>query len=97
MVNNTLPNQKTILKTDKEKLYAILTNLVKNAIKFTNTGSIEICCGSTLRQAQGSAGSTNASVGELVEPELQFYVRDTGIGIRPEQQKYIFERFRQGS
>ncbi|HEX7585650.1 MAG TPA: PAS domain S-box protein [Prolixibacteraceae bacterium] len=83
LVNNTLPDQKTILKTDKEKLYAILTNLVKNAIKFTNTGSIEIGC----------------NIVETLHATslLEFYVRDTGIGIRPEQQKYIFERFRQGS
>jgi len=29
------------IKTDREKLYAVLTNLVKNAVKFTQTGSIE--------------------------------------------------------
>jgi len=37
----TLTNEDAILKTDKEKVYAILTNLVKNAIKFTIVGSIE--------------------------------------------------------
>ena len=31
-----------IVKTDSEKVYAILTNLVKNAIKYTNTGSIKL-------------------------------------------------------
>ena len=36
----TLINKETNIKTDKEKLYAILTNLVKNAIKFTDAGSI---------------------------------------------------------
>lgn len=30
--------------TDKEKLNAILTNLIKNALKFTSNGYIEICC-----------------------------------------------------
>ncbi len=32
---------KTIINTDKEKLYAVLTNLIKNAIKYTDKGKIE--------------------------------------------------------
>ncbi|MFA6129062.1 MAG: ATP-binding protein [Bacteroidales bacterium] len=35
-----LPEEKAVTKTDPEKLYSILTNLVKNAIKYTNAGSI---------------------------------------------------------
>jgi CheY-like chemotaxis protein len=67
-----------IIKTDKEKLYAILTNLVKNAIKFTEEGSIEF---------------GYAKKGKFIE----FFVKDTGVGISQEQKKLIFERFRQGS
>jgi PAS domain S-box-containing protein len=37
----SLPTNESIIKTDNEKVYAILTNLVKNAIKFTHQGSIE--------------------------------------------------------
>ena len=37
----TLTNEEAILKTDREKVYAVLTNLVKNALKFTPVGSIE--------------------------------------------------------
>lgn len=37
---NALPANDAYIKTDMEKLYAVLTNLVKNAIKFTQTGSI---------------------------------------------------------
>ena len=66
------------IKTDPEKLYAILLNLVKNAIKFTHKGSIEF----------GYCKRTD------VEPEvLEFYVKDTGIGIPKDKQKVIFERF----
>jgi PAS domain S-box-containing protein len=38
---NSLPFKEAIVKTDQEKVYAILGNLIKNAIKFTNEGSIE--------------------------------------------------------
>ncbi len=80
-----LNSGKAIINTDKEKLSAVLINLIKNAIKFTTKGSIEF--GYILKQP-----------GEVVEkPELEFFVKDTGVGIFPEQRKIIFERFRQGS
>jgi PAS domain S-box-containing protein len=39
---NALPGNKAFIRTDREKLFAVLTNLVKNAIKFTQTGFIEL-------------------------------------------------------
>ena len=38
---NSLPFRESIVNTDREKLFAILTNLVKNAIKYIERGSIE--------------------------------------------------------
>ncbi len=64
------------LKTDGEKLHAILTNLVKNALKYTETGFIEF---GYIRQPNHSY--------------LQFYVKDTGIGIPKDRKEAIFERF----
>jgi PAS domain S-box-containing protein len=40
-VNHPLRLNEAMINTDKEKVYAILTNLVKNAIKFTDKGSVE--------------------------------------------------------
>ena len=73
-VKNSLPRNQANINTDREKLYAILTNLVKNAIKFTKKGEIEIGC---------------AKKGGFIE----FYVKDTGIGIPKDRQHAIFERF----
>jgi PAS domain S-box-containing protein len=42
ITKNPLPGKEAIISTDREKIFAILTNLVKNAIKFTNEGSIEL-------------------------------------------------------
>ena len=77
-LKNTLPAKEAIIKTDREKLYAILANLVKNAIKYTNEGSIEI-------------GYDIAAMEHA--PLLQFYVKDTGIGVLKDRQEAIFERF----
>ena len=73
-----LSDPKAIAKTDREKIYAVYTNLVKNAIKFTNRGFVELGY-------------------EKKGKSLEFYVRDTGVGIRQDQQDIIFERFRQAS
>jgi hypothetical protein len=66
----------SIIKTDGEKLSAILTNLVNNAIKFTHSGSVEF--GYTERDGF-----------------LEFYIKDTGIGVSQAQKEIIFERFTQ--
>ncbi|MDE5418660.1 PAS domain-containing sensor histidine kinase [Labilibaculum sp. DW002] len=72
--NNTLNSKDSIVKTDREKVFAILTNLVKNAIKYSNNGSIEL----------GYHRKNDM---------LEFYVKDTGIGIPKDREKAIFERF----
>jgi CheY-like chemotaxis protein len=78
LVKNSLASKEVIIKTDNEKVYGILTNLVKNAIKFTYEGSIEIGY-----EKKGAF--------------LEFFVKDTGVGIPKNQKELIFERFRQGS
>ncbi|MFC0876197.1 PAS domain S-box protein [Saccharicrinis sp. FJH2] len=75
---NKLPAQKLSFTSDKEKLNSILTNLIKNAIKYTHSGSIEFGY---------SIDDTNK------QNELKFYVKDTGIGISPKRIEAIFERF----
>lgn len=73
-LKNDMSFNEPIIYTDREKVYAIITNLVKNAIKYTEKGAIEL--------------------GYYIKDNfLQFYVKDTGIGIPKSQQEYIFERF----
>jgi PAS domain S-box-containing protein len=69
------------LVADALRMRQILTNLLGNAVKFTDRGRVE------LRLDSRPAGS-----GQLL---LDFVVTDTGIGIRPEHRDVIFEAFRQ--
>jgi PAS domain S-box-containing protein len=90
---NYMPGKEVIIHTDREKLLAVLTNLVKNAIKFTPKGLIET--GYTIKPVKQSMDDSAGRVIETVE--LEFFVKDTGIGLLKEQSEFIFERFRQGS
>ncbi len=69
-----LPNKKTILFSDKEKLFAVFTNLIKNAIKYTEKGSVKF--------------------GYIKKKQcVEFFVKDTGIGISRKKLESVFDRF----
>lgn len=69
------------LTGDEVRIRQVLTNLVGNAIKFTLKGGVFV-----------DVKKTGQSATEVI---LRISVRDTGVGIRPEQQQLIFEKFTQ--
>jgi len=87
----TLTSNEGILKTDREKVYAVLINLVKNAIKYTQKGSIEF--GVSTSSTTGPASEPGSIEQSRNVELLQFFVKDTGIGIPKNRHEAIFERF----
>jgi len=69
------------LKGDAVRLTQILMNLLSNALKFTHEGGVSI-----------KLESTDTKDKTIF---IQFIISDTGIGINPEKQKTIFDRFQQ--
>ncbi len=81
---------------DRVRLQQVLLNLAGNAIKFTERGEVEVSVVSPLPQAgegQGVRAESAVRDGETVD--LEFAVRDTGIGIPASAQERIFQRFAQ--
>lgn len=78
---NVSANMPAKMYGDKVRIRGILINLLNNAVKYTNEGYV----------------SLNASVISRVEDEvkLEFKVSDTGVGIKKEDQKELFETFSQ--
>ena len=68
-----------LIQSDPTKLHRILLNLLGNAVKFTEKGGIEI--GLRLKKRNDQ------------QHDLEFSIRDTGIGIALADQKKIFKRF----
>jgi CheY-like chemotaxis protein len=74
------PGTPARIESDGQRVLQILRNLLSNALKFTGAGEVKVVIAATA-SAEGA--------------RLAFAVRDTGIGIAPEQQQTIFEAFRQ--
>ncbi|WP_315900080.1 response regulator [Ferrimonas balearica] len=66
---------------DPLRLGQVLVNLLSNAVKFTEQGEVELGC-EDLKERDGRI-------------TLKFWVRDTGIGISPHQQRHLFDAFSQ--
>lgn len=71
------------IQTDPTRLRQVLINLVSNAVKFTDSGSINVYVEVT--------PSANAASSE----QLKFVVQDTGIGMPPNKLESIFQPFEQ--
>lgn len=63
-----------VINEDNNRIMQVITNLITNAIKFTNRGEIRFGF-------------------EVKEGHIEFYVKDTGIGIEDDKIDHIFDRF----
>jgi PAS domain S-box-containing protein len=72
------PDVPDVIRADEGRLRQVITNLVGNAVKFTERGGV---CVEVKHQIQGGASA------------LRFEVRDTGVGVPPEKRKEIFDEF----
>ncbi|MEH2000509.1 MAG: response regulator [Nostoc sp.] len=79
-LDNKLP---PTIYNDSKRLQQVLKNLLANAFKFTEQGSVKLQIGIATQ------------AGEVDNPMIAFAVSDTGIGIPAEKQKIIFEAFQQ--
>ena len=79
-VDETLPDD---LYGDKVRVRQVITNLLTNAVKYTNTGGIRL-------EVRGEATEKTEN-GEMIR--LKIAVRDTGIGIKKEDLEKLFEKF----
>ena len=80
-VDDSVPRK---IRGDETRLRQILLNLLSNAIKFTKSGDVSLHV------------STHSIDSECNNVELEFEVRDTGIGMSPEEISRLFMPFSQG-
>lgn len=89
LVCRIFPDIPRRLVGDPGRLRQVLTNLIGNALKFTEKGEIVV----EVRSSDVEGGDGPQSMGR--KPVLLFSIRDTGIGIEPDKIDVIFEKFRQ--
>ncbi len=80
------PELPQIIISDISRLRQILINLISNAIKFTETGSVEVSVTSWERQIIGNEKNNH---------EIRFAIKDTGIGIPSNRINRLFKAFSQ--
>lgn len=85
----------TTIMGDRLELHRLLTNLIGNAIKFTESGYVAIRLSHVQENNEISASGLSSSTSS--DDYINIVVADTGSGIPVEEQSTLFQRFRQGS
>jgi len=83
-----IPSNLPVMIGDSQRLIQTLSNVLGNAVKFTEEGSISL---------MSYAEKINSNDLYVKKWKLSFVVTDTGIGILPEEKEKIFEVFHQSS
>jgi CheY-like chemotaxis protein len=84
------PDAPEQISTDEQRLQQVLKNLLSNAFKFTDSGSVRLRIGRAPADAHFGTDALARS-----ETVVAFSVIDTGIGIPPDKLRLIFEAFQQ--
>jgi signal transduction histidine kinase len=89
------PHDPIIVHADPEKLKQVFVNVLSNAVKFTDSGSISISVQLESRNNSASLnGSAESTTGQGGQRDwVVVTIKDTGIGIDPEQQQKLFQPF----
>ena len=88
------PDVPSTLKGDPVRLGQVFSNLLSNAVKFTESGSVTVEANLVNIPALRDDEQEDDSAAQI---KLIFSLRDTGIGIEPDQQDAIFESYLQGA
>ncbi len=84
VLKNLLIANDVIIRTDREKVNAILMTLVSNAINYSDGGTIEL--GYHLLKTRGIANESDLS------DEIEFFIKDTGTGLTLNRYKAFLDR-----
>src|SRR4028118_171532 len=89
------PDDTIIVRADPEKLKQVFVHVLSNAVKFTESGSISISVRLESRNNSASLnGSAESTTGQGGQRDwVVVTIKDTGIGIEPEQQQRLFQPF----
>ena len=81
-VEPSFPNE---IVGDLARLRQVVVNLLSNGVKFTDFGTVKLAV----------TGNLLTTTEETSTYQIQFMVQDTGIGIPPEKQQFLFQAFSQ--